>query len=213
MSAHDVTQGTDDWQALRLGKVTASRIADLMARTRNGWGTSRANYMAELVAERLTGVKTEGFSNAAIKWGLEMEPQARDAYAFFADVDVAQIGFIDHPRIAMTGASPDGLVGDAGLVEIKCPLTATHIETLLTASVREKYLYQMQWQMACTGRQWCDFVSYDPRMPERMRYFCQRVPRDDRLIATLEREVSEFLREVADKVASLQSKYPERLAA
>ena len=213
MSAHDVTQGTDDWQALRLGKVTASRIADLMARTRNGWGTSRANYMAELVAERLTGVKTEGFSNAAIKWGFEMEPQARDAYAFFADVDVAQIGFIDHPRIAMTGASPDGLVGDAGLVEIKCPLTATHIETLLTASVREKYLLQMQWQMARTGRQWCDYVSFDPRMPERMRYFCQRVPRDVRLIETLEREVSDFLREVADKVTALQAKYPERMAA
>ena len=213
MSAHEVTQGTDDWQALRLGKVTASRLADLMARTRTGWGASRHNYMAELVAERLTGVKSEGFSNAAIKWGLEMEPQARDAYVFFADADVTQIGFVDHPRIAMTGASPDGLVGDAGLVEIKCPLTATHIETLLTASVREKYLFQMQWQMACTGRQWCDFVSYDPRMPERMRYFCQRVPRDDRLIATLEREVSEFLREVADKVGALQAKYPERIAA
>lgn len=213
MSAHEVAQGTDDWQALRLGKVTASRIADLMARTRTGWGTSRTNYMAELVAERLTGVKSEGFSNAAIKWGFEMEPQARDAYVFFADADVTQIGFVDHPRIAMTGASPDGLVGDAGLVEIKCPLTATHIETLLTASVREKYLFQMQWQMACTGRQWCDFVSYDPRMPERMRYFCQRVPRNDRLIADLEREVSEFLREVADKVAALQAKYPERIAA
>lgn len=213
MSAHEVAQGTDDWQALRLGKVTASRIADLMARTRTGWGTSRTNYMAELVAERLTGVKSEGFSNAAIKWGLEMEPQARDAYVFFADADVTQIGFVDHPRIAMTGASPDGLVGDAGLVEIKCPLTATHIETLLTASVREKYLFQMQWQMACTGRQWCDFVSYDPRMPERMRYFCQRMPRNDRLIADLEREVSEFLREVADKVAALQAKYPERIAA
>lgn len=209
----DVLQGTNEWQALRLGKVTASRIADLMARTRTGWGTSRTNYMAELVAERLTGVKSEGFSNAAIKWGLEMEPQARDAYVFFADADVTQIGFVDHPRIAMTGASPDGLVGDAGLVEIKCPLTATHIETLLTASVREKYLFQMQWQMACTGRQWCDFVSYDPRMPERMRYFCQRVPRNDRLIADLEREVSEFLREVADKVAALQAKYPERIAA
>lgn len=213
MSAHDVTQGTDLWQALRLGKVTASRLADLMARTRNGWGSSRANYMAELVAERLTGVKTEGFSNAAIKWGLEMEPQARDAYAFFSDADVAQVGFVDHPRIAMTGASPDGLVSDAGLVEIKCPLTATHIETLLTASVREKYLFQMQWQMACTGRVWCDFVSYDPRMPERMRYFCQRVPRDERLIATLEREVSEFLREVSEKVEALQAKYPERMAA
>lgn len=213
MSAHEVAQGTDDWQALRLGKVTASRIADLMALTRTGWGTSRTNYMAELVAERLTGVKSEGFSNAAIKWGLEMEPQARDAYVFFADADVTQIGFVDHPRIAMTGASPDGLVGDAGLVEIKCPLTATHIETLLTASVREKYLFQMQWQMACTGRQWCDFVSYDPRMPERMRYFCQRMPRNDRLIADLERQVSEFLREVADKVAALQAKYPERIAA
>lgn len=213
MSAHDVTQGTDDWQALRLGKVTASRIADLMARTRTGWGTSRANYMAELVAERLTGIKAEGFSNAAIKWGLEQEPAARDRYEFMCDVDVVQVPFIDHPRIAMTGASPDGLIGDEGLVEIKCPLTATHIETLLTGDIREKYIYQMQWQMSCTRRLWCDFVSYDPRMPERMQYFCKRVERNDRLIADLEKEVSAFLAELAAKVAALQSQYPEKEAA
>lgn len=209
----DIIQGTDEWQALRLGKVTASRLADLTARTRNGWGSSRANYMAELVAERLTGIKAEGFTNAAIKWGIEQEPAARDRYEFMCDADVTQVAFVDHPRIAMTGASPDGLVGDEGLVEIKCPMTATHIETLLTGDVREKYLLQMQWQMACTRRLWCDYVSYDPRMPERMQFFCKRIERNEKLIADLERDVTEFLAELAAKVSALQTKYPEKMAA
>lgn len=209
----EIAQRSPEWYAARAGKVTASRIADLMARTRSGWGASRQNYMAELIVERLTGQPADTYQSAAMRWGIETEPQARDAYAFFSDIDVVQVGFVDHPRIAMSGASPDGLVGADGLAEFKCPNTNTHIDTLLSGVIPEKYVLQMQWQIACTGRKWCDYVSFDPRMPEHMRYFCQRVPRDDRLIATLEREVSEFLREVADKVASLQSKYPERLAA
>jgi putative phage-type endonuclease len=205
-------QATPEWFAARLGKVTASRLADMMAQTRNGWGASRANYMAELVAERLTGKKFEGFTNAAIQWGLDTEPQARDAYAFFTDADVEQVGFIDHPTIAMTGASPDGLVGADGLLEIKCPQTATHINTLLTADIAEKYILQMQWQMACTERKWCDFVSFDPRMPEPMQFFCKRIERDDALIGRLGKEITIFLSEVSMKVDALSQKYGRRAA-
>lgn len=206
-------QATADWFAARCGKVTASRLGDLMAQTRSGWGASRANYRAELVAERLTGKKFEGFRNAAIDWGLEKEPDARDAYCFFRDVEVEQVGFIDHPSIAMTGASPDGLVGADGLVEIKCPNTATHISTLLGDDIAEKYTLQMQWQMACTGRAWCDFVSYDPRMPESMQFYCQRVQRNQQLIDRLSKEIELFLKEVETQVASLTGKYAGKVAA
>lgn len=198
-----IVQGTEEWHAARLGKVTASRISDMMARTQKGWGASRANYMAELVAERLTGVRTEGFQNDAMRWGTEKEPEAREAYAFSVDLEVVQVGFVNHPTIPMSGASPDGLVGADGLLEIKCPNTATHIDTLISQTVPQKYVLQMQWQMACTGRAWCDFVSYDPRLPHRMWRFVQRIQRDDGLIAELEREVPIFLAEVEAKVATL----------
>lgn len=209
-----IVQGSPEWFAERVGKVTASRVADVVARTKSGWGASRANYMAELIAERLTGAKSEGFVNAAMQHGIDTEPQARDAYSFYAGVDVEQVGFIAHPTIEMSGASPDGLVGNDGLVEIKCPSTATHIDTLLNGKVPEKYITQMMWQMACTGRKWCDFVSFDPRMPESMRLFIKRVERDEKLIASLEKEVELFLREVETKVAALRSMYePEQEAA
>lgn len=200
-------QGSPEWFAERCGKVTASRVADLIAKTKTGWGASRANYAAELIAERLTGVKAEGYTNAAMQHGIDTEPQARDAYEFYADVGVVQVGFIAHPAIAMTGASPDGLVGDDGLVEIKCPNTATHIETLLGASVPGKYVTQMQWQMACTGRQWCDFVSYDPRLPESMRSFIRRVNRNQVVIDELERAVVVFLDELETTLLTLRSMY------
>ena len=206
-------QRSPEWYATRAGKVTASRVADLMARTRTGWGASRANYMAELIVERLTGQPADSYQNAAMRWGIETEPQARDAYQFFADVDVVQVGFVDHPRIAMSGCSPDGLIGDSGLVEFKCPATSTHIETLLTGAVPARYATQMLWQMACTERQWCDYVSFDPRMPEHVRYWCKRVHRDEKLIEELEREVGAFLAELSGKIGQLQAKYPERLAA
>lgn len=201
-----IEQGSPEWFAQRLGKVTASRVADVVARTKSGWGASRANYAAELVAERLTGTKTESYSNAAMVWGTEHEADARLAYELMASTTVEPAGFVPHPTIADSGASPDGYVG-AGLIEIKCPLTASHIETLLGQSVASKYVMQMQWQMACTGRDFCDFVSYDPRMPATMSLYIQRVHRDDKLIAELEGDVIDFLNELRLTVHRLRAKY------
>lgn len=208
-----IEQGTDAWRQQRLGKVTASRIADLTARTKTGWGASRANYLAELLVERLTGEPTVGFQSAAMQWGTEQEPEARAAYQFMRDCAVEECGFFDHPRIAMAGASPDGLVGDDGLVEIKCPNTATHIETLQGAAIPAKYIGQVQWQMACTGRAWCDWVSFDPRMPASMRLFVQRIERDAKMIGELEKQVCDFLTELDAKVKDLTERYEQRAAA
>lgn len=204
--------GTPEWFAARLGKATASRIADVIARTKTGWGAGRANYAAQLVAERLTGQPQDSFSNAAMQWGIETEPEARKAYSFRRDVDVEETGFVDHPRIGMSGASPDGLVGGDGLVEFKCPNTATHIATLLGDTVPAKYVTQMQWQMACLDRAWCDFASYDPRLPESMRLFVKRIERDSEIIAGLENDVADFLAEIDVTVAQLRDRY-EREAA
>lgn len=204
----EVIQGSPEWHALRIGKVTASRVADVIAKTKSGpAAASRKNYLAELVLERLTGQATESFVNAAMQWGIDTEPQARRAYEFHRNIDVAQVAFVPHQSIADTGASPDGLVGDDGLVEIKCPVPATHMETLQSGSVPSKYVTQMMWQMACTGRQWCDFVSFDPRFPAHMQFFIERVKRDHDLIASLESEVATFLREVDATVHALRSKY------
>jgi putative phage-type endonuclease len=206
-------QGTTEWLLERCGKVTASRIADLMARTKSGWGASRANYASQLICERLTGCITPSFTNAAMIHGTETEPEARRAYEFFVDRDVQQVGFIPHPTIEMAGASPDGFVGDDGLLELKCPNTATHIETLLTGSIPDKYVKQMQFQMACTGRTWCDFASYDNRLPERMRLFVQRVNRSTPAIKEIEDEVRAFLAEIEEAVAQLRDKYEQLEAA
>jgi len=196
-------QRTDDWFAARIGKVTASRVADVVAKTKSGYSASRDNYMAQLVCERLTGKPAESFSNASMQWGTETEPLARAAYEAKMDVLVDEVGFIDHPSIVNSGASPDGLVGIDGLIEIKCPNTATHIDTLLSQTVPKKYADQIFWQMACTGRDWCDFVSYDPRLPSDLQLFIKRIPRDDKYIQLLEAEVIEFLTETAHKVAQL----------
>ena len=209
----DIEQGTEEWRQLRLGKVTASRVADVVARTKTGWGASRANYAAELIAERLTGSAAERFQSEAMRWGSETEALARLAYEFHADVEVVQVAFAHHPSIPMAGASPDGLVGDDGLVEIKCPNTATHIETLLGGSIPGKYETQCQWQMACTGRKWVDWVSFDPRMPEDMTLFVQRIARDDARIQVLEVEVAEFLAEIDAKIDALVRSVAQRRAA
>lgn len=204
-----IEQGTDEWKQLRLGKATASKIADITARTKSGWAASRANCMADLICERLTGLPRESFTNAAMQWGTDMEPEARRTYAFITDAEVTEVAFVDHPSIPNSGASPDGLVGTDGLVEIKCPLTATHIETLLGAEIDGKYVKQMQWQMTCTGRKWCDFVSYDPRMPENMQIHIRRVHYDPQMVAQLEDEVSEFLAELDAKVEQLRHRFGE----
>lgn len=200
-------QRSPEWFQERLGKVTASRVADVMARTKSGYSASRANYMAQLIAERLTGQPQDSYSNAAMQWGIDNEPLARAAYEFRTDATVTPAWFIEHPTILMTGASPDGLIGSDGLVEIKCPSTATHIESLLGKTIPSKHEAQMQWQMACTGAKWCDFVSFDPRMPEHMRLFICRLPRDDKRIAELEAEVKVFLKELDDKVNALTNLY------
>jgi putative phage-type endonuclease len=199
----DIEQGSAEWFASRLGKVTASRISDVVAKTKTGYSTSRANYMAQLVVERMTNQVAESYSNAAMEWGVEHEPIARAAYEAKMGVLVDQTGSVDHPTIAMSSASPDGLVGEDGCLEIKCPITATHINTLLGEEINKKYYDQMQWQMACTGRKWCDFVSFDPRMPEGLQLFVKRIPRDDKYLAELEAEVIKFLSELDDKVNKL----------
>lgn len=208
-----IEQGSQEWLLERAGKVTASRIADLMAKTKTGWGASRANYAAQLIAERLTGTVAQSFTNAAMIHGTETEPEARRAYEFYVDRDVQQVGFVPHPSIEMAGASPDGLVGDDGLLELKCPQTATHIETLLSGKVPDKYVKQMLFQMACTGRQWCDFASYDPRLPESMRLFVTRIMRDAEAIAEIETEIAAFLAEIDDKVERLRAAYETQLEA
>ncbi len=205
-------QGSQEWIDARLGKVTASRVAELMARTKTGFSTSRANYMAELICERLTGSQAEKYSNAAMAWGTEQEPNAKAAYAFMEDVEIADVGFVPHPTISDFGASPDGLVGEIGLVEIKCPITATHLDTLLNGTIDGKYITQMQVQLACTGRAWCDFVSYDPRLPVDMQLWVKRVHRDAGKIAEIETEVTQFLAELTAKIAKLQAMYAEKAA-
>lgn len=198
-----IVQGSDAWFESRLGRVTASRVSDVMAKTKSGYSTSRANYMAELVAERLTGKTSNGFKSADMIWGTECEPLARAAYEAETGVLVSETGMVAHPTIEMAGASPDGLVGSDGLLEIKCPKTATHIATLLSDIAPSEYIQQMQWQMACTGRQWVDFVSFDPRLPSDMQMFVQRVERDARLIAEYEAEIVKFLGEVSATVEKL----------
>lgn len=207
-----IEQRSDDWFAIRCGKATASRVADIVAKTKSGWSTSRANYKAQLVCERLTGCVEPSYTNAAMQWGIDKEPDARAAYCFRQDVDVMEVGFVDHPVVAMSGASPDGLIGEDGLLEVKCPITATHIETLLGQSVPSKYLHQIQWQLACTERLWCDFVSFDPRVPPSMQLFVERIHRDDAMIRQLEQEVTDFLAEVDETVTQLRKRY-EREAA
>lgn len=200
---NEVEQRSPEWFASRLGKVTASRVADVIAKTKSGYSASRDNYMAQLICERLTGQQGESFTNAAMTWGTETEPLARSAFEAYADVMVEEVGFVPHPSIEMSGASPDGLVGLVGMLEIKCPNTATHIDTLLSQTVPGKYITQMQWQMRCCERQWCEFVSFDPRLPQDLQLFVKRVEFDPEYVAMLEKEVIQFLAELDDKVNKL----------
>jgi putative phage-type endonuclease len=197
-------QRTEEWFAARLGKVTASKVADVLAKTKTGVSASRANYLSDLVVERLTGQQAEFYMNEAMQHGTDTEPQARMAYEAHKNVLVDEEGFIDHPSIANFGCSPDGLIDADGLIEIKCPNSKTHIDTLLSGKAPSKYIPQMQTQMAVTGRQYCDFVSFDPRLPEDLQLFVIRVDRDNEYIAKLEEEVVAFLNEVEETVTKLK---------
>jgi len=201
-----VEQGTPEWFAARLGNVTASRVADVIAKTKSGYSASRENYMAQLICERMTGTVAESYTNAAMAWGTETEPLARAAYESLADVLVDEVGYIAHPTIERAGASPDGLIGLFGLLEIKCPNTATHIDTLISEQVPTKYITQMQWQMSCTGRTWADFVSFDPRLPSGLQMFVKRVEFDAEYVAMLKEEVIKFLAELDAKISKLNER-------
>jgi len=190
-------QRTEEWFAARLGKVTASRVADVLAKIKSGESASRKNYKMELVVQRLTNKVGESFTNAAMEHGVATEPFARMAYEAHTGTFVKEEGFVDHPTIEGFGCSPDGIVGE-GLIEIKCPNTANHIETVLENKAPSKYIPQMQCQMACTGAKFCDFVSFDPRTPDDLQLFVIRVERDDEYIAEMEKEVKLFLQEVDD---------------
>lgn len=213
MTTHDMEQRSEDWRQIRLGRCTASRVADVIAKTKSGYSTSRGNYASELVIERITGKPVERFQSKAMLFGTETEPEARACYALLSGCDVVEVGFVEHPTIAMAGCSPDGLIGDEGMLEIKVPNPATHIATLLSDSMDGRYVTQVQFQMATTGRQWCDLVSYCPDLPAEMQMWMRRIHRDESVIRELESEVSKFLDEVSATVSRLLEKYGRREAA
>lgn len=192
--AEPIQQGSLEWLALRAGKVSASRLSDVMAK---GQGVTRDKYKCKLAAERLTGkpIETE-FTNPAMKRGTELEPEARDLYSLLYDVDVAEVAIVPHPTIANALCSPDGMVDKDGLVEIKCPDLSTHIGYLLDRKIPRNYHLQMMWQMACTGMAWCDWVSYCPELPPKLKMLCIRLHRDEGEIKVLEQAVIQFDKEV-----------------
>jgi putative phage-type endonuclease len=204
MRVIECEQGTAEWKSLRAGKVTASRICDVMAKIKTGEAKTRLDYKIQILSEILTGTPQEdGYVNAAMQWGTEQEPFARASYEIREGVMVDQVGFVIHPTIERAGCSPDGCVGEDGLVEIKCPRSSTHLQYLLAKRVPPEYVPQMCWQLACTGREWCDFVSYDPRMPENLQLFVMRFAADPSYTALVEKEVRQFLSEVDVLVAQL----------
>lgn len=209
----DAPQGSDEWRKARAGSLGASSLHEVVAKTKSGWSASRSNKMATLIVERLTGEPQDTYQNAAMLHGVTTEPEARAAYAFRADVDVQEVGLVRHPSIVGTHASPDGLVGNDGLIEIKCPQPAAHLAVLMGEAIPQKYILQMLWQMNCCKRSWCDFVSYSPAFPEHMRIFIKRVERDDKFIAETEANVVAFLAELDSKLSELTSRYALKEAA
>ena len=207
-------QRTDDWFNERLGKVTASAVAKVMAKLKSGASSAdRSNYHAQLVTERLTGRPTESFQSAAMLRGIELEPQARAMYSFATGHEVTELAFAPHPTIEMAGASPDGLCGEIGLVEIKCCEAKRHIEMLNGDAPEDRYIKQVQFQMACTGRQWCDLAYFNPDLPEEMQLVVIHVDRDPAAIEEMEAEIVAFLAEVDATVTQLRAKYLMKEAA
>jgi putative phage-type endonuclease len=200
----NIEQGSDEWKQARLGHVTASNMADVMSK---GKGTAEAvgryKYKVKLVAERLTQTSGESFTNAAMEWGIEQEQFACIEYEAFRNVFVERTGFWVHPEIQWLGVSPDRLVGDEGLIEVKCPNTTTHLGYLFENKIPSDYYKQIQCQLWVTGRQWCDFVSYDPRLPKRNQLLIVRAERDEKLIKEMETETLQFLGEVNQLIIKL----------
>jgi putative phage-type endonuclease len=200
----EIEQGSPEWFAARLGKATASNFNAIIARgAKEAFLAGRKNYRAQLVIERMTGKTPDRFSNDAMMWGRDTEALARLMYTLRTGRPVQQVGFIQHPEI-MAGASPDGYLPEDGRLEIKCPNTATHIETLKAKEMPPEYKAQVQGQLWITAGEWSDFMSFDPDMPERSQIFIQRIERDEPFIEMLRNEVGEFLLEVDGEIKFLE---------
>lgn len=200
-----VDQQTPDWLQMRIGCVTASRVADVMAKLKKGGeAAARRDYKTEIICEMLTGRAADHYVTPAMEWGIENEKYARNAYEVETGNAVEDGGFALHETITHFGASPDGLVHDDGLVEIKCPTTAVHIDWVAAGVVPPEYQWQMLAQMACAERQWCDFVSYDSRLPDKFQLFVRRFARDEARIKEMEEEVMQFLTECVEQVKKLE---------
>lgn len=210
MIYYDIEQGSDEWHAVRCGKITASRLDDVMAEIKSGEAATRRGYRAELVAERLGG-KVDKYVSPAMRWGTEQEPYARAAYEVATGNFVDQIGFADHPTIPMCGASPDGLIGEEGVLEIKCPNTATHLSYLRNGVVPAEYLKQTQWNLEVLGRKWLHFVSFDPRLPRHLQLFIRVVKRDDKFLDEARKKVREFNSDVESDMEKLLHCEPIRI--
>lgn len=203
----NASQESQDWMLARCGKFTASRASDLMARTKTGPSASRRNLLALLAVERLTGQPVEGYQNDAMRRGTELEAEARDAYSFSTGNAVEEAGFVECSDLPNTGCSPDGLIGDDGLLEIKCPASmAKHLDALRSAAHADEYRWQLQHQLMVTGRAWVDAVSYDPRYPENLQLAIVRVDRDEAAITELRDAITAADVEVAAIVSELQQK-------
>jgi len=200
-------QRTEEWMKARCGSLGASQLNEALATTKTGWGASRENLKNRIIAERLTGIVEPSFVSKPMLRGIEMEDAARKAYEAHTGVFVDEMGIAYHPVLKHTHASPDGLVGDDGLIEIKVPNTQTHIKTLRTKKAPSEYINQMMWQMRCTDRQWCDFVSWDDRAPVGMQLFIVRVHRDEERIKKLDEQVAEFLTEVEKEIERLNEEF------
>lgn len=204
MNEQELIQGSPEWLAARVGSLGASNVHDVIAKTKSGYAASRMNKMAEMVVEIVTNRPYDRYVSKEMTFGTEQQPAATASYEWHTGRDVKECGLFRHPTIARTHASPDGLIGDDGLIEIKVPNSATHLDTLLGAPIAARYITQMHWQMKCTGRQWCDFVSFDPNMPAELQLAIIRVERDDKMIEQIEAEVRSFLAELDQKLLQLK---------
>lgn len=200
---HAVEQGSDRWKQLRCGQITASRAKDVIAMTKKGEAANRRDYRTEILVERLTGVPVEQYVSKEMLWGKQQEPFARSAYEIYAAVFVDQVGFVVHANIPFFGCSPDGLVGDDGMIQIKCGNRTTHLAWMQSGVVPIEHIPQMLAELAVTGRKWIDFVSYHPEFPEHLQLFVRRFARNEKLIAGMESEVVHFHQECESVLQSL----------
>lgn len=206
-------QGSAAWLQGRLGKITASRMEDVIKRLKSGAeSAARRDYKLDLIAERLSGRSEDHYVSPEMEWGIDNEQYARAAYEIGCDVMVDQVGFVLHPTMNFSGGSPDGIVGKDGLIEIKCGKTTTHLKWMQAGIVPEEHQAQIQWNLCCTGRQWADFISFDPRLPEGLRIFVVRMLRDDKRIAEMEEEVVRFNDEIEFALKGLRARIIERPA-